>query len=295
MINRKERWLGWAFAGPAILGFLIFTLTPMITSLVLSFTDYKIVNSPEFIGLFNYVQLFTGKDPFFYKSLGVTIYFVALSVPVRLLFAFIIALLMNREIKARPFFRTIFYLPSIVPAVASAMIWLWLLNPDLGLINNVLRGLGLPTSLWIFSEKTVIPSLVMMSVWTTGGIMIIFLAGLQGIPKHLYEAVSIDGGNGWHKLKYVTLPLMTPTIFFNLVLGIIAGFQTFTEAFIMTQGGPNNASLFYAFYLYREAFAFQNMGGASAIAWVLFIIIAILTAIVFRSSNMWVFYEGGNK
>lgn len=292
---KKETFYGILFASPVILGFIIFTLGPMIASLILSFTDYAIVNKTKFIGLQNYKNLFNGTDPFFYKSLGVTCYYVFLGVPISILFAFLLSLFMNQDIKGRPIFRTIFYLPSIVPVVASSMIWLWLLNPDLGLINNVLRQFGLPTSKWIFSEKTVIPSLILMNLWTTGGTMVIFLAGLQGIPRQLYEAVDVDGGRGWHKFWHITIPFMTPTIFFNLVMGFINGFQTFTQAFIMTQGGPNNASLFYAYYLYREAFTFSKMGSACAIAWVLFIIITILTAIIFRSSHFWVYYESEGK
>ncbi len=295
MRTKKEAIAGWLFAMPVVLGFIIFTLGPMLASLVLSFTDYRVLIQPKFVGFDNYTNLFSGLDPFFYKSLLVTSYYVVLSVPAQLIFAFSIALIMNRDIKFRALFRSIYYLPSIVPAVAISMIWLWLLNPDLGLVNSLLKSAGLPTSLWIFSEKTVIPSLVFMSLWTTGGTMVIFLAGLQGIPRHLYEAVEIDGGNSLQSFTHVTLPMMSPTIFFNLVMGFIGGFQSFTSAYIMTQGGPNNASLFYVFYLYREAFTFQKMGSASAIAWVLFVIISILTVLVFRSSNMWVYYEGEAK
>lgn len=293
MRTKREALYGWAFAMPVVLGFLIFVLTPMIVSFYLSLTDYRIVTMPNFIGMENYVKLFSGQDTFFFKSLFVTIYYVALSVPAQLIFSFLIALVLNREIHLRALFRSILYVPTIVPAVAISMIWLWLLNPDLGLINTLLRNVGLPTSLWIFSEQSVIPSLVFMSLWTTGGTMVIFLAGLQGIPRHLFEAVDIDGGNGYHKLWYVTIPMMSPTIFFNLIMGIISGFQSFTSAYIMTQGGPNNASLFYVFYLYREAFKFQNMGGACALAWILFIIVGIFTVLVFKSSDSWVFYEGG--
>ena len=227
--------------------------------------------------------------------MGVTTYYALLSVPAGIVFAFLLALLLNQKIKGLAFFRTVFYLPSIVPVVASSMIWMWILNPDLGLINNVLRFLHLPTSQWIFSETAVIPSLVLMSLWATGGTMVIFLAGLQDIPMQLYEAIDVDGGNKIHKLIYITVPLMTPTIFFNLVMGFIGGFQVFSQAFVMTQGGPNNASLFYVFYLYREAFTFSKMGSACAIAWVLFIIITIFTVVIFKTSNSWVYYEGEGR
>ena len=293
--QQKEALWGVLFAVPAILGFLLFTLGPMIASLSLSFTDYAIVNQMKFIGLKNYTDLFDGTDPFFYKSLRVTSYYVALSVPVSILFAFLLALLLNQEIRGRAVFRTIYYLPSIVPTVATSMIWLWLLNPDLGLVNSMLRTLHLPTSQWIFDERTVIPSLVIMGLWTTGGTMVIFLAGLQGIPRQLYEALEVDGGTGMSKLIHITIPMMTPTIFFNLVMGFIGGFQTFTQAYVMTNGGPNNASLFYVFYLFRQAFTLSQMGSGCAIAWVLFVIISILTVVVFKTSRSWVYYEGGGQ
>ena len=291
-VSKREAVQGILFASPAILGFLIFTLGPMIASLIMSFTDYAIVNDVKFIGFQNYKDLFDGTDPFFYKSLKVTTYFVFLSVPVNILFAFMVALVMNQPIKGKALLRTVYYLPSIVPVIATSVIWLWILNPDLGLVNNVLRSLHLPTSQWIFSERAVIPSLVIMGLWSTGNIMVIFLAGLQDIPRQLYEAIEVDGGNATHKLIHITIPMMTPTIFFNLVMGFIWGFQTFTQAYVMTQGGPNNASLFYVFYLFREAFTLSQMGSACAIAWILFVIIVFLTAIIFKTSKKWVYYEG---
>lgn len=293
--RNKEQFFGVLFALPAILGFLIFFLGPMIASLYFSFTDYALFNSPKFIGFQNYKDLFSGTDPFFYKSLLVTSYYVVLNVPASIIFAFILALLLNNEIKGRPFFRAIFYLPSIVPAVASAMIWMWLLNPDLGLVNNILSALHLPTSQWLFAESSVIPSVVLTGLWTTGGTMVIFLAGLSGIPDVYYEAVEIDGGNAFHKFFNVTLPMVSPTIFFNTIMAIISSFQVFTQAYILTQGGPDNASLFYVFLLWREGFRNTRMGYASALAWVLFIIILVFTFFVFRSSNSLVYYEGEKK
>lgn len=294
-VKSNEQFFGILFALPAILGFLIFVLGPMIASLVYSFTDYSLFNKPTFIGLQNYKDFFSGTDPFFYKSLLVTFYYVLLNVPATIIFSFFIALLLNNEIKGRPLFRAIFYLPSIVPAVASAMIWMWLLNPDLGLVNNILSALHLPTSQWLFAEKSVIPSVVLTGLWTTGGTMVIFLAGLSGIPNVYYEAVEIDGGNSFHKFFNVTLPMVSPTIFFNTIMAIISSFQVFTQAYILTQGGPNNASLFYVFLLWREGFKNTRMGYASALAWILFIIILLLTMLTFRSSNSLVYYEGERK
>ncbi|OUM97574.1 MAG: ABC transporter permease [Thermobacillus sp. ZCTH02-B1] len=288
----KETVYGYVMAAPAILGFFIFTLGPLIASLILSFTDYSITNDFRFIGVSNYKRLFSGEDSFFYKALSVTFYYVALAVPISLTAAFIMAMLLKNNVKGRAFFRSVFYLPSVVPVVATSTIFIWLLNPDIGLLNQILRFLHLPTSMWIYDEKTVIPTMAFMTVWTTGGTMLIFLAGLESIPEQYYEAVEIDGGRLWHKLTAVTLPMMTPTIFFNLIMGIITGFQSFSEAYIMTEGGPNNASLFYVLYLYREAFTHLRMGAACAIAWVLFVIIMILSALIFRSSRTWVYYEG---
>lgn len=289
---RKETLYGYGMASPAILGFLIFTMGPLIASLYLSFTDYSITNDYSFVGLDNFRRLFTGEDSFFYKSLFVTFYYVILAVPFSLLAAFAMAMLLKNKVRGRSMFRAVFYLPSIVPVVATSTIFIWLLNPDIGLFNQILSFLHLPTSLWIYDEATVVPTMAFMNIWSVGGTMLIFLAGLESIPDHYYEAVDIDGGGMWHKLTAVTLPMLTPTIFFNLVMGVINGFQSFSEAYIMTEGGPNNASLFYVVYLYREAFTNQRMGSASAIAWVLFAIILVLSLIIFRSSKSWVYYEG---
>jgi multiple sugar transport system permease protein len=288
----KEMWWGIAFALPAIVGFTLFTLLPMISSFVLTFTDLRLINPPKFIGFDNYFRMFSNYDGIFFDSMKATFKYAFMSVPINMIFAFFVALLMNQKLKGKAFFRTVFYLPTIVPVFASSMIWIWILDPDLGLLNNLLKSVGLPTSMWIYSSDTVIESLVVMGLWTTGSTMVIFLAGLQGIPGHLYEALEVDGGNRLHKLWYITIPLMTPTIFFNLVLGIVAGFQVFAEAFIMTQGGPSNASMFIVLYLYREAFEFSNMAYASTIAWFLFVIIMIFSFIVFKTSRNWVYYEG---
>ena len=189
------------------------------------------------------------------------------------------------------FWRTIYYLPTLVPAVASAVLWIWIFNPDFGLLNSTLRELGAPTSQWIYSETAAVPSLVIMSTWGFGNAMVIFLAGLQGVPRHLYEAVSIDGGGAWQRFRHVTLPMMTPTIFYNLVTGVIGTFQVFNQAYVMTQGGPNNATLFYIFYLYRTAFTESEMGYASALAWVLFMVIMVITILLFQNARRWVYYE----
>jgi multiple sugar transport system permease protein len=267
----------------------------MVSSLILSLTDYRpAAREVHFNNFDNYARFFDGRDFLLKKSLLVTFNYVLLSVPLCLSFAFFLAMLLNQDIKGKSIFRTIYYLPTIVPVVATTLIWTWLMDPDLGLINSILRQFHFPTSMFIYGAKTVIPSLAIMSTWTCGGTMVIFLAGLQGVPQTLYEAVEIDGGNAWQKFWKITIPMMTPTIFFNVVMGFISGLQTFTQAFIMTRGGPNNGSLFMVYNLYREAFEYQEMGRACAIAWVLFIIIMMITMLIFKSSRNWVYYEGDN-
>ncbi|OXS53577.1 ABC transporter permease [Cohnella sp. CIP 111063] len=293
---RRGLWYGLLFTAPAILGFIIFTLGPMIASLALSLTDYNVFKEQtSFIGFDNYTRLFSGEDDLFYKSLGVTFYFVALRVPAVIIISFAVALLLNMNVKGRAMFRTIIYLPSIVPAVASAMIWMWLMNPDLGLLNSLLGWFNLPGSNWLYAEGSVIPSVVLTTLWGIGSTVIIFLAGLSGIPHSYYEAIDVDGGGWYSKLRHITIPMVTPTLFFNTIMTIIGSFQVFNEAYILTQGGPNNRSLFYVFYLWRSGFRDTEMGYASALAWILFIIIMAFTYIVFKTSKSWVHYEGGER
>lgn len=293
LYSTEAKW-GILLALPAILGFLIWTLGPMIASFVLGFTDWNVVSTPHFIGMGNFKKMFI-EDFIFKKSIYATIYYSVGSVIASIVFAFLIAFLLNQKVKGLPLFRTIFYLPSITPAIASAMLWIWLFNPDFGLLNQVLQRFGFPRLLWIYDEKQVIPSLIFMSIWGMGGMMVIFLAGLQGVPQELYEAVEIDGGNWWHRFRYVTIPMMTPTIFFNLVMAIIGSFQVFTSAYIMTSGGPNYASMFYVYYIYLSAFRYGQMGYACALAIILFLIILSFTLVVFKSSPYWVYYESARR
>lgn len=282
---------GYLFAAPALLGFIIFAVGPMLVSFFMSLTDYSVTNDTSFVGLDHYKNMFSGNDPYFYNALRVTSYYVALSVPMQIIYSFLLAILLSKEVRGVAVWRTIFYLPSIVPAVALSMIWLWILEPQFGLANELLRMIGLPTSSWLFSKETVVPTLSMMSIWTTGNMTVIFLASLKNIPRHLYEAAAIDGANAFHKFRHITIPSMTPIIFYNLVMTMIGGFQIFSQSYIMTGGGPSNASLFYVFYLYREAFQYSRLGSACAIAWVLFVIIMAVTALLFKTSDSWVYYE----
>lgn len=289
--RRREAIAGYLFVAPGILGFLIWVFFPMVATLAISFTDWPIIGKAKWVGVDNYVRLFT-VDPFFYKSLRTTAYFAFGSVFLRIVYAFLVAMLLNQEVRGKALFRTVYYLPSIVPVVASSMIWLWLYNPDFGLFNAVLKSVGLPPSRWIHGTQTVIPSIILMDLWSSSSTILIFLAGLQGVPRQLLEAVEIDGGNWWDKLRAVTLPHMTPFIFFNMVLGFVSAFQVFTQSFIMTNGGPNNASLFFVLLIYREAFGNNKMGLACALAWILFILVAMVTFVVFKTSRTWVFYYG---
>ena len=214
---------------PAVLGFLLWQLGPILGSFYIALTDWRIAGTPNWIGFENFRQIFT-EDRLFRKSLGVTTYYSLGSVPLRMLLAFALAVLLNQKIRALPIFRTIFYLPSIVPLIASSVLWIWLFNPDFGLLNAILRPLGFPKLQWIYGSDSVIPALILMSLWDIGPMMIIFLAGLQGVPRQLYEAVEIDGGNPWHKMRHITIPMVTPTILFNLILSIIGTMQTFRAA-----------------------------------------------------------------
>jgi multiple sugar transport system permease protein len=291
-VGRAEARWGVLFALPAILGFLIFTIGPMIASFVFSLTDWTVGGTPHFTGVDNYVQI--SQDPLFWKSLGVTTYYTLAAVPIALIVGFAAAMLVNGGLRLRSFWRTIYYLPTLVPAVASAVLWIWIFNPDYGLFNQLLRSVGLPGSNWIYDESTSVPSLIIMSTWGFGNGMVIFLAGLQGVPRQLYEAVALDGGGAWAKFRNVTLPFMTPVIFYNLVTGVIGTFQVFNQAYVMTSGGPNNSTLFYIYYLYTKAFTDSQMGYASALAWILFVIVLVITALLFRNARSWVFYETGD-
>lgn len=290
----KEARAGLLFALPAILGFCIFTIGPMVYSLILSFTDYSGVGAANPVGFANYVELFT-TDPYFKNSLKVTGIYVSMSIPLNIIFSFMTAWLLSQNIKCRGLFRLIYYIPTVVPLVATSIVWMWLLNPVFGVVNFLLRNLGMAPMKFLQNEQTVLPSMAVMGIWQTGATMLIFLAGLQGIPAQLYEAVDIDGGNGLHKFIHITLPMMTSTLFFNLVISCINGFQIFTQAYIITQGGPNNRSNFMVLRLFTEAFNNSKMGKASAIAWVMFLIVLVLTIINFKFSDKWVYYESGDN
>lgn len=286
---------GYFFVAPWLLGFATFTAGAMAYSVWMSLHRWNILSPPVPVGWANY-QKALFQDPLFWKSLVNTAYYSFVSVPLRMLIALLLAVLLNQQVRGLALFRTIFYLPSVVTGVATAMLWLLLLNPDVGGINHTLRLLGVANPPgWLTDERWAMPGLILMSLWSIGAMMLIFLAGLQGVPDELRDAALVDGAGALARFRHVTLPLLTPTIFFNLVISIIASFQIFTQTYVMTGGGPADATLTYALYLYRNAFEYFKMGYASALAWILFFILLGLTALIFRSSAFWVHYEGGRS
>ncbi len=289
-IARAEAIAGYLFILPWLLGFLIFLAGPMLASLYFSFTHYELVKLPTWIGLQNYVNAF--QDPLVWQSLKVSAIYSVVVVPLGLLFSFVVALLLNQSVKALSFFRSVYYLPVLIPAAISSVLFGWLFNPQFGLINEALALVHIQGPLWLASTKWALPALMLMNLWGIGGPMLIYLAGFQGIPTDLYEAASIDGAGALRRFRHVTIPMVTPVIFFNLLLGIIGSFQSFTGAYILTAGGPVNATLFYLLYLYQNAFQNFRMGYASALAWILFVIILLLSLLVLRTSRAWVYYEG---
>ena len=291
--QRRQNVLGYLWISPWLLGFLIFTFGPMLASLVLSCTRYRIITTPKWAGLENYVYALA-QDELFWPSLGKTFYYMAIAVPVGLFGSLLLAVLMNQRVKGESVFRTLFYLPSLTPAAAAAILWAWLLHQQVGLVNYILSLVGIKGPPWFGSVTWAMPAIILITLWTGmgGGRMIIFLAGLQGVPQEFYEAAEIDGASGWRKFLNITLPMISPTIFFNLVLGIIGALQVFTTAYITTRGGPGRATWFIALHIYTTAFEYFDMGYASALAWLLFIVLLGFTIIQLRLSDMWVYYAG---
>jgi multiple sugar transport system permease protein len=287
----RRNLLGYLFIAPWLIGFLVFTAGPFLTSVFLSFTRYDVVSSPKWVGLANY-QVLLGQDELFFKSAWVTIRFAIVSVPLGIVAGVALALLLNANVRGISVYRTIFFLPSIVPMVATSVIFMWILNPQIGLVNGLLERFGVIGPAWLSDAKWAFWSLVLMSLWSVGGSMVIYLAGLKDIPLYLYEAATIDGASAWQKMTRVTLPMLTPVIFFNLVMGVIGSFQYFTQAYIMTGGGPEDSTRFYALYLFDRAWRYLDMGYASAMAWVLFLVVVVLTTMIFRTQKRWVHYGG---
>ncbi len=292
--QRRQNLYGYMFLTPWLIGFFGLFIGPGLYSLYLSLTKYDVLSTPTFIGLQNYVTMFTDDD-LFWPSLGRTAYYAVVSVPLSVIGSMTLAILLNTKLRGVTVYRTLFFMPSLVPLVATIVLFKVLLNSDFGLVNTTLRSLGMENPPgWFGDRYWAIPSLVLIRLWASlgGTQMIIFLAGLQGIPTELYDAASIDGANSWQSTRHVTIPLLTPTIFFNTVLGIIGAMQTFAAAFIATEGGPGFATWFFALHIWKQAFDYFNMGYAAALAWFFAVIIVILTLIQMRLSKRFVFYYG---
>jgi multiple sugar transport system permease protein len=304
--HKRDAAAGFLFIAPWILGFIIFTIGPVVASFILSFTEWDLINPAKWVGVGNFRQIVT-TDELFTKTLWNTLFYTVFSVPLGVGGSLAVALLLNTKVRGEAWFRTAYYLPAVTSAVAASVLWMWVFNPDFGLLNNAVDKLGLAgvakalhlvdpdkgRILWLLDPRLAKPSLILMGLWGVGGGMIIFLAGLQGIPQTLYEAAHLDGAGPFSRFRHVTLPMLTPTIFFTLVMGVIGSFQVFTQAFVMTSGGPQNATLFYVLYLYQNAFQWLKMGYASALAWILFGFILLVTLVQFRFSG-WVYYESGD-
>jgi len=290
--DRRQLAAGLAFISPWIVGFLVLTLYPVLASLAYSFCDYDVLSRPIWVGLLNYHDMLS--DDVFWQSLGNTLVFSLISLPLGLSVALALALLLNNPVRGRGFFRAVYYLPSLVPAVAGAVVWLWILNGRYGLLDAGLLRLGFAhPPQWLSNPHWTKPALALMAVWGCGNTVVIYLAALQGVPRTLLEAAMIDGASPWRRLWHVTLPAISPVIYFNLIIGVIGGLQTFATAFVMfTNGGPDRSALFYAVYLYQNAFEFRQMGYACAMAWVLFLLTLALTWLASRSSRGFVHYQG---
>lgn len=295
MRRREEFWF-WIMAGPTVLGFLILTLGPILSSLWLSFTKYDVVNPPEFVGLANYTYLIA-RDPSFWPSVQVTVLFALVSVPIGLALSLGVALLLNAPIKLRGIFRTVYFLPSLLPAAASSIVWIYIFHPTYGLLNHLLAQVGIAGPPWTQSPTWALPTIIVMSLWGFGGSMIIFLAGLQGIPRSLYEAAELDGASSFQRFRHVTLPCISPVLFFNLTMGVIGALRVFDQAYtfgttaVARMGAPGRSTLFYVLNMYQKAFNYFHMGLGSAMAWILFIVILVLTALNFMLAKKWVHTE----
>lgn len=292
--ERRELIIGLLFASPWIIGFLAFTLYPIASSFYYSFTRYDLLREPNFLGLNNYIRLLTSDEDFRIVAAN-TAWWVLISTPMGVLSAFLMALILNTNIVARSFFRAVFFFPSIVPVVVTAFVWLFLLNIQYGAVNATLQAVGLPIVPFLSDPEIVKPTLVLIHMWAQGAAMVIFLATLQDVPRSLYEAATVDGANALRRLWHVTIPMVSPVILFNTVIGFIGGFQYFTLPWLLTGGGPNQATEFYSLFLYRNAFVYLRMGKANALAWLLFIIIIFFTALLFRASGRFVYYAGGSR
>lgn len=293
MSRKKQALHFYLFILPWIIGFLLFSLYPILSSLYFSFTDYDITSPPVFVGFKNYISAF--HDDVFWISIKCTLYYTLLSVPIGLILSLFFAILLNQKIPGKGVFRTLMYLPSMVSGVSMSLLWVWIFNPQYGIANRLLSLIGIQGPAWLQSETWAVPSLIIMSFWTTGEGMILFLAALQGVPRSLIEAAVLDGANWFHRFWNVTLPMISPILLFQLIMDIINSFQVFTQAYVMTQGGPHYATTFYVYNIFLNAFVNFKMGYASALSWLLLIVVMTVTALILKLSNRFVYYEGGEN
>lgn len=291
---RAEQRTAYLCLIPAFVGLIVLTYVPLLAVFVISFFQWKGISSPHFNGIANYIRLFTS-DPYFKDSIVVTVYFSVLAVAGSMIYSLIVAILLNRKIPARGFWRAVFYLPYVLPAAAVYIGWSWLYETNFGLFNFILKSFGIQNVMFLTDSDYVVPSLALIAVWLSGNLIVIFLAGLQNVPRVYHEAAEIDGANAWQRFRHVTLPSMSPIIFYNLLMSLITNMQVVTPALALTNGGPGNSSMFITYLMYRYAFKSNQIGYACAISFIFFILIALFTAFVFATSKSWVFYEGGEE
>ena len=291
-LNKNTVW-GYLFASPWIVGFLLFGLYPILVSFWYSLCQYDVLRIPQYIGLRNYRELLF-EDHYFYTAVWNTLFYTLVRTPLVIVGSLLLAMLVSKAVRGVRLFRTIYFIPSIISGVILSVLWMWLLNPEYGLVNSTLQFFGLQGPLWLIDPRWSKPAIILMSVWSLGGgRMLVFLAAIQNVPKHFYEAVEMDGGGWWARFRHVTLPFISPVLFLWFIFEIIGSLQVFVEAYVMTKGGPLNSTLFYNLYLYNKAFDDFDMGYASALAWLLFILAGIITLIQFRVSRKWAYYSGG--
>lgn len=289
--EKKDIKTGLLFISPWLIGVTGFTLVPLVLAFGMSLTNYSFLSECKFVGLENYITMFTG-DPLIWKSLGITFLYAVIAVPLQMIFGFLLANLLNQRLRGIVVFRTIFYIPCLIVVVSSTLLWKQMLDTDFGIINYLLSMAGINKVSWLSKTSTIIASAVFISLWQSGKMIIINLSGLQAIPTSYYEAADLDGCSKWRQVFHITLPMMSPVLFMNLLMGLIGAFKTFTQIKILTDGGPDNASLVYMLYIYKNAFVNFRLGYANAMSVLLFIIVGALTLVIFRSSNRWVFYGG---
>lgn len=293
-LRKREALTAYGLLTPWILGFLVFSAGPILVSFGLSLTSYKILQPPQFVGLENYVTMFAGDD-LWIKSLKNTAYYTLLGVPLQVILGYALALVLNQKVRGLAFWRTAFYLPAVVPAVAAAFVFAWTFDSQLGLVNGMLRVVGIQGPKWFGSPSWVIPTFIILGLWGVGGGLVLYLSALQGVPTALYDAARVDGANSWQQFVHVTLPMTSPIVLFSFMTGVINSFQVFTGAYVITNGGPADASLFYVLYLYRVAFNYLKMGYGAAMAVVLFVLLMLLTYVMLRVSGRLVYYEGEER